>query len=333
MIYAPILIPTLCRHEHFIRCVESLKKNTWAKYTDVYIALDYPAKESHWEGYSKISEYLEGDFSEFANFYVIKREHNYGSGRNMRELREQVFEKYDAFIRTDDDCEFSPNFIEYMDRCLVLSKNDDRIIGVTGYSYPLDWKIAENANVFSNSLVFPMWGTGFWKKKYKHLEAEIQSGCVFKYLESGNRIPEMTQARFVDFVHAVLDFSDQSWMWRVTDVTLGVYMQLFDKQIISPRLSLVRNHGFDGSGEYCAEIKVRRGITALDYNYFGQVIDIDTSFVPVIDKNASYAVNKTILDTFDSRPLKAMLKAKLKLQFYRIVGKKNYKKLWDIKHK
>lgn len=54
MIYAPVLIPTLCRSDHFIRCLESLKKNTWAKYTEVYIAVDYPAKESHWDGYSSL---------------------------------------------------------------------------------------------------------------------------------------------------------------------------------------------------------------------------------------------------------------------------------------
>ena len=47
MIYAPILIPTLCRAEHFIRCVESLKNNSWAKYTDVFIGLDYPPTEKY----------------------------------------------------------------------------------------------------------------------------------------------------------------------------------------------------------------------------------------------------------------------------------------------
>ena len=56
-------------------------------YTDVYVALDYPSKETHWEGYNKIREYLKGEFPEFASFNVIARETNYGSARNMRELR------------------------------------------------------------------------------------------------------------------------------------------------------------------------------------------------------------------------------------------------------
>ena len=54
MIYAPILIPTLCRSKHFIRCIESLKKNGWAMYTDVYVALDYPSKELTGKGIIKL---------------------------------------------------------------------------------------------------------------------------------------------------------------------------------------------------------------------------------------------------------------------------------------
>ena len=40
----PVLVSTLCRAEHFERCLESLAANTWALRTPVYVALDYPAK-------------------------------------------------------------------------------------------------------------------------------------------------------------------------------------------------------------------------------------------------------------------------------------------------
>ena len=56
MKYAPILIPTLCRADKFRKCIESLKKNKWAKYTAVYIALDYPLNDTHWCGYNEICE-------------------------------------------------------------------------------------------------------------------------------------------------------------------------------------------------------------------------------------------------------------------------------------
>lgn len=40
MVYAPIIIPTLCRFEHFKKCIENLK-NSWAKFTDINKATQY----------------------------------------------------------------------------------------------------------------------------------------------------------------------------------------------------------------------------------------------------------------------------------------------------
>ena len=111
MVYAPILIPTLCRDEHFIRCIESLKKNSWAKYTQIYVALDYPIKATQWSGYNKILDYLTGDFSEFAGMNVFKRTHNYGAHDNVVDARNKLLEEYDRFIYTDDDCEFTSHFL------------------------------------------------------------------------------------------------------------------------------------------------------------------------------------------------------------------------------
>ena len=48
-IYAPVVIPTLCRYEHLKRCIDSLSNCTGADRTELYIGLDFPAEESHWE--------------------------------------------------------------------------------------------------------------------------------------------------------------------------------------------------------------------------------------------------------------------------------------------
>lgn len=121
-VYAPMLIPTLCRDQHFMRCIESLKKNTWAKYTDVYIGLDYPPDEKYRDGYIKICEYLKSnDFSQFASFNVCKRNVNFGSEKNMAALRDSVETKFPYFIRTDDDAEFSPDFLEYINKTQIAS--------------------------------------------------------------------------------------------------------------------------------------------------------------------------------------------------------------------
>ena len=98
---APVTIPTLCRYEHFKRCIESLSRCTLADKTEVYVALDYPAKESHWNGYNKIKDYLlshKEDNLGFKKLIVIQRSRNYGLGEegNIMTLRKEIFSKYES---------------------------------------------------------------------------------------------------------------------------------------------------------------------------------------------------------------------------------------------
>ena len=131
---APLYIPTLCRHEHFKKAIESLKVNTWAKYTTIYIALDYPAKDTHWDGYNKICEYLDSnDFSEFRDFIVVKRSENMGSLANADSMCKEIMKKYDRWIYAEDDLEFSPVFLEYMNKCLKYFENDASFLSACRY--------------------------------------------------------------------------------------------------------------------------------------------------------------------------------------------------------
>ena len=109
-IYAPVVIPTLCRYEHLKRCIDTLSECTGADETELYVGLDFPAKESHWEGYRKICNYLP-TITGFKNVVVIRREENMGATRNARDLLDIVHQKFDRYIFSEDDNEFSPNFL------------------------------------------------------------------------------------------------------------------------------------------------------------------------------------------------------------------------------
>lgn len=47
MVYAPVCIPTLNRYEHLKELIESLQRNPWAQYTDLFIGLDFPPGEKY----------------------------------------------------------------------------------------------------------------------------------------------------------------------------------------------------------------------------------------------------------------------------------------------
>ena len=176
MEYAPIVIATLNRYDSLVRCIESLKRNLWAKYTDVFIGLDFPPSKKYQEGYDKILRYFNNnDFSQFSSITIIKREHYYGNGKNFSSLRDEVYKKYDRYIRVEDYTELSPNFIEYMDKCLMKYENDPNVIAVSGFSIPLDTKLSDKATVYKENYSVPILGTGFWKSKYKNLYDEINN--------------------------------------------------------------------------------------------------------------------------------------------------------------
>jgi len=92
--YAPVLIPTLNRYKHLERCVESLAACTGANTTELYIALDYPLKDSHWEGYIKVCAYIE-NIQGFRNVTLIKRNTNFGAAKNLFDAMDELFEKFD----------------------------------------------------------------------------------------------------------------------------------------------------------------------------------------------------------------------------------------------
>lgn len=314
MIYAPVMIPTLCRYEHFVRCIESLRKNTWAKYTDIYVALDYPSKEEHWEGYNKINEYLKQSFDEFKTFTVVKRTFNYGAARNCIDLRMEILEKYDTFIRTDDDCEFSPNFLEYMDKCLLKYKDDESVYGVTGYSYPIEWDISTEYTAFKNSIIYPMWGTGFWKDKYLKMEKDICEGYIRKNFKVKQSRSKMSDARYVDCLLGIYRRNkDNSWLYHITDAACGCYIQLANKNIITPVVSKVRNYGFDGTGEYCQNtLNNKETSNATDYDYRKQEVDQNTEFDLLVEEHYDKKTNMKLMNDFDIRTRKQITIAYLK---------------------
>ena len=51
--FAPVVIPTMNRYEHFASLIKSLQKNRYACETDVIIGLGYPSKADQIDGYEK----------------------------------------------------------------------------------------------------------------------------------------------------------------------------------------------------------------------------------------------------------------------------------------
>ena len=244
--YSPVLIPTLCRSRHLEKTISALQRCSQAKQTDLFIALDYPAKDSHWEGYKKILEMLPS-INGFRSVNVIKRQINYGASKNIRDARKQIFTRYNSMIFLEDDIEVSPNFLDYINKGLRAFGSDKKFFAICGYSYYDDLPHDDNTFYVQKIGLCP-WGYGMRRDSFEEFESIFTKGyCLKKLL---NPIT-LFRAAFHSWSTVLFTLIKAANPKIMTDNVLTAYMFYENKYVVMPVVSLVKNNGFDGSGEHC----------------------------------------------------------------------------------
>ena len=246
MIYAPVLIITVNRYQHFKKCIESLSRCTSADKTDVFVAVDYPPSDKYWEGYYQIKAYLDNcNGLGFKSLNIIYRETNYFYTKegNMGSLIKQVCETYDRYITTEDDNEFSPNFLEYMNRGLEQFEDDKKVIAICGCK-DTAWYHKDNENIVKVKL-FAAYGVGRWKNKMKEHDLLCSSFLLSPKswtLTNFCKLLFRNQTLFSMYVLGIL-CKDNGFFWKkdgslsLCDSAISIYMHLSDKVCIAPTLS------------------------------------------------------------------------------------------------
>ena len=265
--YAPVIVTTLCRYEHFVRCMDSLARCTHADETDVYIGLDYPLKESHWQGYKKILDFLPS-IQGFHHVYIQKRERNFGARKNFYATRDYCYENgNDRYIITEDDNEFSPNFLDYVNKGLDKYENNPKVYAICAYSPHIDLQ-SFSKNIYA-SYGYSAWGVGLWRNKvidFTSYPQEKNIHRVKQWLSSPVACIKLF-CREPRILYTLYRMINKSMLYGDTcTVTYSILNNLYS---VFPSMSKVRNWGNDGSGINCE---------AIDVSYIHQPIDTATTF-------------------------------------------------------
>lgn len=243
MQYAPVIIPTLNRHEHFKRCLESLERCTGADRTEVYVALDFPPSDKYVEGWKKIDEYLKEKEQNngFKELKVTRRETNFFlSGKYVYTgLLEEATKTIDCYITSEDDNEFSPCFLDFMNKALEKYRDNPKVYSVCGFIQPeYEVKGKDIVFLYDNSA----WGFGRWTDRVKpdinYVKAKLRSPLAL--LKVGIRYPAL--------IWSMLTMVKRNVLYG--DACVSLYCICEEKYQIRPSFSLVRNTGDDGSGQH-----------------------------------------------------------------------------------
>lgn len=264
MIYAPVTIATLNRTEHFKRCVESLAKSPLARETELFVSLDFPPAPKYEEGYRTTKEYIEAGIQGFKKVHVFYQDKNLGSVRNSMFIQEKAFEQFDRLILTEDDNEFSPCFLDYMDKALEKYNEDKSIIGIYCNKPRIQGEPkAEDGTLKVN--YFSAYGVGLWRDVEQEQIASINRAYIEDLCCSRSKLKIMKKKHPEAICYLCSTLLRKEPIYQTPggeilpiDTARIIYAVAEDKFQICTPVRMGRNWGYDGSGANCTTVSDMR---------------------------------------------------------------------------
>ena len=242
---SPIALFVYDRLWHLQQTVESLEGNSLAKQSELFIFSDGPKDRDAQGGISKVRSYIK-TIRGFKRVTVIERDRNLGLSRSIITGVTELIAQYGRVIVLEDDLVVSPYFLEFMNDGLSAYQNDETVISICGYMYPLREK-------YPDTLFFRIadcWGWATWKRGWDLFMADGKA--LYNMLKAGNLFKKFNldgAFNFTKMLRAQINGKNDSWAVRWYASAL-----LNDKLSLYPRESLVINTGFDGSGRHCGTV-------------------------------------------------------------------------------
>lgn len=287
MQYAPVIIPTLNRDAHLKRCLDSLAANSVAAQTDLYISVDYPPAPKYVPGYERVKALLQDyDFSRFKSHHILYQSENLGPSANSRLLERVVSEFSDAVIYTEDDNEFSPNFLEYLNKGFEEFSDDERVVFLCG-SPNTEWYYADDANVTMTKLL-AAYGMGYRLSRRARFNEQANEYLLDRRnwtIRNFARLYRRNGIMFWMYISGIL-CSEKNIYWEDSrhihfcDTPTSIYMHYSDYGCICPRIPKSRTFGNDGSGVNMPAMTCNREVELDKAHTFEYVYPKDFSFNP-----------------------------------------------------
>ena len=238
----PIALFTYKRLDHTKRTIASLLNNYLASQSDLIIFSDAPKNETDIEAVKEVRDFLE-KIDGFHSVLIIHRENNLGLANSIIGGVTEILQQYDCVIVLEDDMVISPYFLTYMNESLEMYSNDDRVISIHGYIYPVKSKLPETFFLRGADC----WGWATWQRGWEcfnpngqYLLDELQK------LDMTNEFDFNGTYGYTQMLKDQIAGKNDSWAIRW-------YASAFleDKLTLYPRHSLVHNIGNDSTGTHC----------------------------------------------------------------------------------
>lgn len=241
---APVALFTYNRLWHTRQTVEALQRNELADASDLIIFSDGPRGENDKERVQSVRDFLK-TVGGFNSLTVMERDKNLGLAQSIIAGVTEVVNRYGRIIVLEDDLVTSPYFLKFMNDALEFYKDEEKVVSVHGYIYPVRGRLPET--FFLKGADCLGWAT--WKRGWELFEPDGRR--LFGELKVRNLTRRFNFDNTYSYTGLLKDQiagRNQSWAVRW-------YASAFleDKLTLYPGKSLVFHTGADGSGTHCGE--------------------------------------------------------------------------------
>src|SRR5450631_726432 len=174
--YAPITLFVYNRPTHTRQTVEALQKNALSTDSDLIIFSDAPKTESQAEAVREVRQYIH-QIEWFKSVTIVERETNFGLARSIIDGVTKVVNEHGRIIVLEDDLVVTPHFLDFMNCALDKYENEQQVIQVSGYMFPVKVEIEEDA------LFLPLttsWGWATWKRAWQLFDPDAKGYAQVK---------------------------------------------------------------------------------------------------------------------------------------------------------
>ncbi len=241
---APIALFVYNRPDHTRRTVDALRQNKLAGESDLIVFSDAPKSEEQAGKVGEVREYIR-TIGGFKSLTIIERDKNFGLARSIIDGVTEVVGKYGRIIVLEDDMVTSPYFLEYMNDALARYVNDNRVVCIHGYMFPVERPLPE-------AFFLPgadCWGWATWSRGWACFNSDGQALLnELRQRKLADAFDYHGAYPFTKMLEGQLKGENDSWAvrWHASAFLAG-------KLTLHPGRSLVRNIGNDSSGTHCGD--------------------------------------------------------------------------------
>ena len=242
MNYSPIVIFAHNRPKHLNNLIKSLEKNKESTDSTLIIYIDKNKDEDNGNLNKEVVDVSNKKWH-FRKVEVILREENLGIKNNILSGVTEVLNKHKKIIVLEEDLVVSETFLNYMNLALNKYVEEKNVWHISGYS--MDTILNNNKGTYFTQEM-NCWGWATWIDRWEDLDKNIEN----KLHESDQKtIKRFNFYGFNKNNHNQLILNDELKI-KTWAIYWYQYIFLNGGLCLNPSKSLVKNMGFDGSGEH-----------------------------------------------------------------------------------